>query len=377
MKIKIFGRWAAMVMGELVVAIVLMGLSATPCWAPPVSSWSDNSSGYWDEASKWGGSVPSGVIVNVNTGNGNAVTIRQNEPNIGTFLAGISSGSGYGHIIMDGGSLTTTYSSGSSWPVSLGYGLGTTGVFDMAGGALTIGSDMYIGYASTSTGTFNQSGGTAIISAALKIGYGSASTGTYYLRGGTLKANSISFGPGSGTFTFTGGKLSVGTYNGTLDVKSGATIAPGSSPGTEIINGSALWETGGAYDWEINLVNGTKGADPGWDWVSVTGSPGTLTIQDDFEFHIAPEVGLYFNIGDSFIVASAVGGITLLNDATPILKYESTGLLASDWGYFLSNSNKDFNLQFNGSSGGVPEPATVVGLVGVIIVIGFRRIRRK
>ena len=55
--------------------------------------------------------------------------------------------------------------------------------------------------------------------------------------------------------------------------------------------GAQTWEDGGTYLWEINASNdagGTQGADPGWDWLDITGtlelgglSAGGFTIDID------------------------------------------------------------------------------------------------
>jgi len=54
----------------------------------------------------------------------------------------------------------------------------------------------------------------------------------------------------------------------------GLTLSPGSSPGT-LPGRSQTWEGGGNYVWEINHAAGTAGADPGWDWINIS---GTLSI---------------------------------------------------------------------------------------------------
>ena len=71
----------------------------------------------------------------------------------------------------------------------------------------------------------------------------------------------------------------------------GGVISPGNSPGTPI-TGSQTWNDGGSYLWEINASDidggGTKGTDPGWDWLDITGtldlanlSAGGFTIDID------------------------------------------------------------------------------------------------
>lgn len=98
---------------------------------------------------------------------------------------------------------------------------------------------------------------------------------------------------GDGTLTLTGNSsglsgtlnLTEGTISGSGSVSSltqtGGILSPGNSPGTLTL-GNATW-TSGTYLWEINDLNGTEGADPGWDFVNVTGG---LTIGAGYELAI-------------------------------------------------------------------------------------------
>jgi len=90
-------------------------------------------------------------------------------------------------------------------------------------------------------------------------------TATVNLNGGSIVAASIDHTEG-GTFNFTDGTLSVGTFTGTLD-QDGGTLAPGSSPGITAISGN------------YNLNAGTLGIEVGglsagtqFDQVTVSGS---------------------------------------------------------------------------------------------------------
>ena len=77
--------------------------------------------------------------------------------------------------------------------------------------------------------------------------------------------------------TLTEGILSgTGTIGSAVSVGSNATLSPGNSPGTQPFSAGLTWLAGGTYDWEINDATGTKGADPGWDLIDVTG--GTLNL---------------------------------------------------------------------------------------------------
>ena len=69
---------------------------------------------------------------------------------------------------------------------------------------------------------------------------------------------------GSGTIVVAGGA-------GNVIIQNGGTQAPGNSPGTQTVVGTNLWQAGGSYQWEINDFAGSKGSNPGWDWLNVLG----------------------------------------------------------------------------------------------------------
>ena len=56
-----------------------------------------------------------------------------------------------------------------------------------------------------------------------------------------------------------------------MTIALGSVLSPGNSPGT-LSTGSQTWEDGGAFLWEINDSGGNQGADPGWDWLDITGT---------------------------------------------------------------------------------------------------------
>ena len=76
-------------------------------------------------------------------------------------------------------------------------------------------------------------------------------------------------------------------YAGGMTIGSGSVLSPGNSPGT-MSTGDSDMEDGGTYLWEINDSAGAQGADPGWDWLDITGtlelgglSAGGFTIDID------------------------------------------------------------------------------------------------
>lgn len=70
----------------------------------------------------------------------------------------------------------------------------------------------------------------------VNIGTGINATGTANLTGGLMTANTINLEEGA--FNFTGGRLAVNTFNGTLD-QEGGTFAPGVSSATTSIAGAS------------------------------------------------------------------------------------------------------------------------------------------
>lgn len=167
-----------------------------------------------------------------------------------------------GHVEQTGGSLaigedmvigfhgTGTYSqTGGTHTITdnlvLGWENDGTGSYTLAGGSLSIGSDGFVGY--YSTGTFNQTGGTHHIGASLYMARFAGSGGVYTLNNGDLTiTGDIIDGEGAGeftisggtltvggtittdTFTFTGGRLGFGTFNGDL-ANQGGDLAAGAA----------------------------------------------------------------------------------------------------------------------------------------------------
>jgi fibronectin-binding autotransporter adhesin len=84
--------------------------------------------------------------------------------------------------------------------------------------------------------------------------------------GGVLDVNNR-----SGGMTLADGQTlaGTGTVSGLVVVGAGATVAPGSSPGT-LNAGSMEFAAGGNYNWQVYDLNGPAGT--GWDFISGTGS---------------------------------------------------------------------------------------------------------
>ena len=120
-------------------------------------------------------------------------------------------------------------------------------------------------------------------------------TGDTTVSEGILSLASSYTHTGTGAFIVEGGTLNIADdvdiTSSSMTISLGGVISPGNSPGTAI-TGAQTWNDGGSYLWEINASDidggGSKGADPGWDWLDITGtldlanlSAGGFTIDID------------------------------------------------------------------------------------------------
>ncbi|MGB2351985.1 MAG: PEP-CTERM sorting domain-containing protein, partial [Akkermansiaceae bacterium] len=165
----------------------------------------------------------------------------------------------------------------------------------------------------------------------------------------------------------------------------GATLSPGNSPGTQTFD-NLTWTNGGTYLWEINDSGGTQGADPGWDWLEITGAldlssltTGGFTIDIDSLTAgnvVGDSVGFdtftqMDGIADySFTIATATGGISGF-DADDFLLDSSGFSNAPQWDWQIVLSGSDLVLE----AYAVPEPssAALLGLGGLALALRRKR----
>ena len=259
------------------------------------------------------------------------------------------------------------------------------------GGGITVGTD-------NGDGTFsgnieNSSYGSA--KSLTKTGTGTqiltgtnAYTGTTEINDGTLVVNGTNSGGGTMTININGTLAGSGSITGDIDVL--GTISPGNSPGTLTQIGDQTWNDGGSFLWEINDSDGTKGADPGWDWLDIDGTldlssltAGGFTIDIDSltSSNVAGDaVGFdtYIRDGDiadySFTIASASAGITGFDAADFVL--DSSGFSNRietyyGWNWAISRSGNDLVL----GASAVPEPSStaLLGLGGLALALRRKR----
>ncbi|MGA0900587.1 MAG: beta strand repeat-containing protein [Luteolibacter sp.] len=228
---------------------------------------------------------------------------------------------------------------------------------DGAGTLVLSGANTYKGATRVNEGTLS-----------LATGYTHSGTGAYTVEGATFK---IADGVNISTHAMT--------------INSGGVVSPGNSPGTAT-TGSQTWNDGGTYLWEVNDSGGTKGADPGWDWLDITGTLelGSLTAGGftiDIDSLTASNV-----IGDavgfdtftqmdgivdySFVIATASGGINNF-DASLFTLDLSDFSNAPSWYWEIVLSGNDLVLE----AYAVPEPSSMLllGLGGLALALRRKR----
>ena len=218
-------------------------------------------------------------------------------------------------------------------------------------------------------------------------------TGDTTVSEGILSLASSYTHTGTGAFIVEGGTLNIADdvdiTSSSMTISLGGVISPGNSPGTAI-TGAQTWNDGGSYLWEINASDidggGSKGADPGWDWLDITGtldlanlSAGGFTIDiDSLAGAVAGDAAGFDtwtkgNPGDvdySFIIATASGGIT--DFSADKFSFDSSGFTnGPSWDWQIKLSGGDLVLE----AYAVPEPSStaLLGLGGLALALRRRR----
>jgi autotransporter family porin len=319
------------------------------------------------------------------TGAGAATNTLSMSNHVGLTAAGIYVGghngtgftAGRGTLTQSAGTIST--SPGTDLYIALGTG--STGIYNLSGGALNANLSTVVG--SFGTGTFNHSGGThtllpEAIGGALLVGYQPGSNGNYNLSGtGQLISNKheIIGVEGNGTFTQTGGTNTIaggfnlvlgnsagsqGLYSitgGTLTVGNNVTVGNGGA-GTLNINGTGTVSIANnlaiSSAGTVNLTNGTLRFNTvtglnRLNWIS-----GTLQLAGDRNLNVDPTLSHYFGFEPTIGVGRKVvveGASTL----DPSLNFSVNGGSFTSLGEFIVNQDNSAINTLNFSNG-----ATVV-----------------
>jgi T5SS/PEP-CTERM-associated repeat protein len=188
------------------------------------------------------------------------------------------------------------------------------------------------------------------------------------LQSGSLTAGAIRLQfPGQSIFNWTGGTLSVGTYNGNLTNTAG-TLAPGSSPGKTTVTGSYAQQAAATLDIEIG--GPTAGAQ--FDWLAVN---GTTTLGGSLKVSMLN--GFVPGAADAFTILTSGGALS-----GAFSNIASGGRLATKdgLGSFLVSYSATSRQVVLSSFQGVPEPgsaALLAILFGIISASGRLSLRRN
>ncbi len=240
----------------------------------------------------------------------------------------------------------------SNWSSKGILTVATTGTLNEIDSSLSLGggSQTYVG-SSTSPNT----GGTIAMT-----------TGsTIELNGGLLVNNGTIGTAGAGLVDINYGSLAkgAGNYAGGYSVNLGGKFQPGNSPGL-VVSGSAVWNGGGSFSFQINNATGSGGTN--WGVNNITGSltiaatstsPFGISVQSLTGGNAAGQIG-NFDPTQSYqwVFINASGGITGFSPATIALN--TSGFANSFTGVFTVSENSGATSLYLSYT-----PATVSGTV--------------
>lgn len=262
----------------------------------------------------------------------------------------------------------TTLNIGATQTIgAINSAVGNTGSLTIAGtNTVTIGStnnlnSSFAGVISGGSGNLVKAGlGTFMLTGASTYG------GTTDINAGSLHVTGSLANPGGlVSVNSTGTLKGSGSVNRSVTINSGGTISPGDNAVGTMTTGAQTWAGGGNYLWEINDATGTKGASPGWDFVSMTGALSvTATSGSKFNINISTMGvdALNFNkaLDQSWIIATASSPVSISNATFNVDRSGFTNTAAGTFSVSGSGNDVLLNFTHSGNNTAITTPTTAI-----------------
>lgn len=226
-------------------------------------------------------------------------------------------------------------------------------------------NNSYTGTTTINGGTLQTGSNSALGASTVTVNSG----GTLFVGSGFTHSNTISVASG-------GTLQGLGTVSGTVSLASGATLAPGNSPGLLTNSGTLTFASGSVYSWELGALS-TSNAGTDFDQLVNTGtvslaSGALLSLQLG---SFAPDANtFYFSSDRAWTIISSSGAGTLSGAALTIGTDQSAWSSLGSFSTSLSGNN--LNLVWTAVSA-IPEPATTALLLGLAATAGAFVWRRR
>ena len=309
--------------------------------------------------------------------NGNVEIGGESAGGEATTFAGVGNFNVDGNLLDTGSGLTRTLRKTGDGTLTLrgsansirGSTLVETGTLDLYGN-ISASTNIAVSTSGTSANT-----GVRTASATVNVRSGASllnsSTTTVWSRG-----NLIVDGTAGAVVVENNGLLGGSGAVGSVNLKSGAFLNPGNSPGL-LTASSASWAAGSTYNWEIDSNASSAVAGTNWDLFSVTGaldmSALKLSTQMNLVLNSLSGFDLTSSTNRTWVIARADSllgtGNTVLSAGANVSDYFSinataftsaTPSLVSEWRIEVGETGKTLNLM------AIPEPST-----GTLLGFGF------
>jgi hypothetical protein len=322
-------------------------------------------------------------------GDATVFTVAMPVANTTTTFAGTVNGTGTFAVSGVGGDVVNLTGTVAS---TVGTLVGTGATLNVAsGGAVTgpvslgTGSTFTLGNSGAQTFTNVISGAGAVLASAGTTTLSAPNTytgGTVITGGKIIVSNTLGSATGTGPVVVgSGGVLGgSGTITGPLVLNTGATVAPGNSPGTLTV-GATTFSSGATFAFDINDANGSAGTS--WDVLKITG-PLTVSATTASPFIInlvsldfGNQGGLLSNFDPMQAYAwqfvSTTGGIA--GFSADAFRYNASQFQNGLNGGIFSVSQLGNNLVLNFTP--IPEPSTWALLISGLGVLACSVLRRR